>query len=406
MAWFRRARHPDPSPAEPAAEERSTINLSQYAHLWTAYSGVYSPMAVGPDQALTWAACWACIDVLATSVSITPLDVVRYNGTARTPVSAPPLISSPSMIVDQDVWLYQLVESMASDGNGWGMVTAVDAMSRPTTIELLSGSSVTQRKLVDGVPQAVVDNSVHRVYPYGDLFHIPGKMVRAGSPFGENVLLKAQATIGAALAAREYATRTFGDGGVPVGRWKSDKELNATQAQAIKAVLRQVQSGSREPIVTGTGLEWEALSVDMDQTQFLDVMKFAIEEACRFFRVPPQMVYAATSGQSVTYSNATQADLSFLKYSVDGYMVRIERRLSQLITRPQVVKFNRSAFLRMDAETRAKIHDARLKNKTITVNEVRSDEDQAPFDGDIYNEPGIPGSVDPAPVGGTDGTTV
>lgn len=391
MGLFRR-RPPAEPEQTPVVEQRSTIDLSRYAGMWADITGVYSPMSVGPDRALTLAACWSCIDVLATAISTTPIDVVRYVGKTRQDVSPiPVLIASPSSVIDQDVWLYQLVESMCTDGNGFGIVHSVDASGRPTRIEIVSPTVVTERHVVAGVPQAKVDGEVHKVYPFGDLFHVPGKMTRAGSVFGENVLAKAQATIGAALAAREYSTRTFGDGGVPVGRWKSDKELDQAQAEQVKAVIRRVTSGSREPVVTGTGLEWESLSIDMEQTQFLDVMKFAIEEACRFFRVPPAMVYAATSGQNVTYANASQADLSFLKWSVDGPMVRIERKLTGLLARPQVVKFNRNAFLRADAETRAKIVDARLRNKTMTVNEARALEDEPPFDGDEFNLPGIPG---------------
>lgn len=391
MGLFRRRPEAEPERVT-ETEQRSTIDLSRYAQLWADVGGVYSPMYVGPDRALTMAACWSCVDVLATAISTTPVDVVRYVGKSRQEVTpTPTLIAAPSAVIDQDVWLYQLIESMCTDGNAFGIVYAADAMGRPTRVEIVAPSTVTERKVVDGVPQAKVNGDIHRLFPFGDLFHVPGKMTRAGSVFGENVLDKAQATIGAALAAREYSTRTFGDGGVPVGRWKSDTQLDAGQAEQVKAVLRRVTSGSREPIVTGTGLEWESLSIDMEQTQFLDVMKFAIEEACRFFRVPPAMVYAATSGQSVTYANVSQADLGFLKWSVDGYMVRVERKLTGLIGAQQFVKFNRNAFLRADAETRSQIVDRRLRNKTMTINEARALEDEPPFSGDEYNLPGLPG---------------
>lgn len=401
MGLFRRRLQAEP---ETPMVERSTINLSQYAALWADYTSVYSPMAVGPERALTLAACWSCIDVLATAVSTTPLDVVRYVGNSRQQVNpTPPLVAMPSAVIDQDVWLYQAIESMCTDGNAFGIVYAVDASGRPTRIEIVSPTVVTERQVVAGVPQAKVNGEVHKLYPFGDLFHIPGKMTRAGSVFGENVLNKAQATIGAALAAREYSSRTFGDGGVPVGRWKTDQDIDAAQAEQIKAVLRRVTSGSREPIVTGSGLEFEGLSIDMEQTQFLDVMKFAIEEACRFFRVPPAMVYAATSGQAVTYANVGQADLGFLKWSVDGYMVRVERKLTNLLARPQIVKFNRNAFLRADAETRSQIVDRRLKNKTMTINEARALEDEPPFAGEEFDQPGIPGMAVQAalPFGGS-----
>jgi HK97 family phage portal protein len=145
----------------------------------------------------------------------------------------------------------------------------------------------------------------------------------------------------------------------------------------------------------GSGVTYEPIMVDPNDSQFIDLMRFAIEEACRFWRVPPSMVYAAVSGQSVTYANVTQSDLAYLKHSLEGHLVRIERALTRLLPRPQVVRFNRNAFLRTDPVTRSEVVDRRLKNQTMTVNEARALEDEPPFGGDEFDEPGIPGDDAP-----------
>jgi HK97 family phage portal protein len=153
--------------------------------------------------------------------------------------------------------------------------------------------------------------------------------------------------------------------------------------------------GNREPAVLGAGLEVEPIMVNPNDSQFIDLMRFTTEESARFWRVPPSMIYAATSGQSVTYANASQNDLAYLKHSLEGHLVRIEKALTRLLPRPQFARFNRNAFLRSDPVTRSEVQDRRLRNKTLTVNEVRSQEDELPFDAK-YDEPGIPGDGDPA----------
>jgi HK97 family phage portal protein len=385
------------------AEERSTVNLSQYAHLWQSqWAGTYSPIPVGVQNALTHAASSACIDTLATSVSTLPIDTVRYIGTMRRRENPPSLIAQPSALVEPDVWMYQLVDSMLTDGNGFGFIQAVDNLARPTFIELIDPADVVNRRVERGVPTVTIaGDGDHLLYPYGDVWHIPGKYVRAGSPFAESPVKRASATIGAALAAREFGGRFFGDGGHPGGLITSTQDLTADQAGAIKRAWLNAVSGNREPAVLGAGLTYQPLMVNANDSQFIDLMRFAIEEACRFWRVPPSMVYAAISGQNVTYANVSQADLHYLKHSLEGLLRRIEGALTKLIVRPLHVKFNRNAFLSSDPEARWKVHDLRLKNRTMSVNEVRALEDEEPYADPAFDEPGIPGGMTDAPPEGT-----
>lgn len=380
--------------SRPTIEER--VGFHQFAGWYGAPMDFgYTPSAVTIRSTLGHAASSACIDVLATSVSTLPVDAVRMSGDIRRPVTpTPQLAVQPSALVEIDSWLYQLVDSMLTDGNAFGLVVAVDQAQRPTQIELVDPDCVQEREVVKGVPQARVDNTLHKVYPYGDLWHVPGKFVRAGSPFADSPIERAAATIGTAIAAREFGSKFFADGGYPSGIIYSDRELDATQAEGIKQRFVEAMRGSRRPAVLGAGLKYEGVTVTPEETQFLELLRFCIEEACRFWRVPPSMVYAAVSGQNVTYANVTQADLHYLKHSLEGLLVRIENAMSRLLARPQRVRFNRNAFLRSDAAGRNEIYDARLKNRSMSVNEVRALEDEPPFS-EEFDEPGIPGVTPP-----------
>ena len=384
MSLLRRQR-----PSEPEHEARS-INLSQYAQLWSDSFSSYSPVPVSTQTALTHAASSACVDTLATSVSSLPLDAIRQVDKRRVPVvPTPSLIREPSNLVDQDVWLYQLMDSMLTDGNAFGEVTS--ATTYPTSIELLNPEIVTDRRIIDGKAAVLVNGDRQFVWPHGDIWHVPGRFVRAGSPFAESPVVRARATIGSAIAARDFGSKFFGDGGHPGGLITSEQPLNAEQAKQIKSAWLNAVRGNREPAVIGSGLNYQPLMVDPNDSQFIDLMQFAIEEACRFWRVPPSMVYAATSGQSVTYANVSQADLHYLKHSLEGHLIRIERALTRLLPRPQFARFNRNAFLRSDPIVRSEVADRRLRNKTLTVNEYRALEDEEAFPDPAYNEPGIPG---------------
>ena len=388
MGLFRRQ-------SEPAAEERSTINLGRYAGLWADSYSTYSPVPVSTHTALTNAASSACIDTLASSVSSLPLDAVREVGSTRQPVTpTPSLIAQPSGMVERDAWLYQGMQSVLTDGNAFGEITTYGIGGLPTTIEWLDPETVGNRRVrSDGVPVVLVMGAERELYPYGDIFHVPGPFVKPGSPFADSPVERARGTIGAAVAAREFGARFFGDGGHPVGIFKSESELSKEQAEALKRWGTSVMRGNREPLVTGSGITYEPQPVDPEDSQFIDLMQFCVEEACRFWRVPPSMVYGSTSGQSVTYANVSQADLAYLKHSLERHLVRFETSLTRVLPRPQFARFNRNAFLRSDPVTRSEVVDRRLKNKTLAVNEARALEDEQPFPDPEFDEPGIPGGA-------------
>lgn len=395
MSLFRRR-------SEPSTTEKRSVDLSGYSQLWGALLP-YSPVAVGRETALTHAASSACIDTLSTSVSSLPIDVLRSSGEMRIPVEpTPTLIARPSSLVAQDVWLYQLMQSMLTDGNAFGVVTSWLRGSYPGSIELVDPEIVGDRRIdSNGVPSVTLNGERHALYPYGDIWHVPGRFVMPGTPFACSPVTRARATIGAAIAARDFGSRFFGDGAHPGAIITADQELSKEQAKDIKASFINAMRGTREPAVFGSGLTYQQVTTNPDDSQFIELMRFAIEEACRFWRVPPSMVYAATSGESVTYANVSQADLAYLKHSLEGHLVRIERALTDLLPRPQQVRFNRNAFLRSDPSTRSEIVDRRLKNKTMSVNQAKALEDELPWSDPSFDEPGIPGVVGAGPVGDT-----
>jgi HK97 family phage portal protein len=355
---------------------------------------------VSLEQGLRNAATWACIDVLSDAIARTPFDAVRKTSSgARMPVEpAPPVIADPSGVVQPDVWFSQMAFSVLTDGNAFGQIVAMDGRGWPTQVETLDPFAVGRRRVVDGVAEVEIARQVHQLWPAGDVLHIPGRMVQAGSPWGLSPLEYAAKAIGTSLAAEDFSNKFFTEGGHPSALVYANTPLTAQQAADVKtAIQRATGGGSREPAVLGSDLKWEQIQTDPKDSQFLDLMQFEVLQACRFWRVPPALVYAAVSGQNVTYSNISDADLQYLKHSLDGYLVRFEGALTRILPRPQFVRANRNAILRMDATRRHEVYATRLEHQTMTVDEVRALEDEPPFGG-VFAEPGVPvpTSADPA----------
>lgn len=350
------------------------------------------------------AAASACVRVLVSTVKKLPVDVVRYDGDIRRPMATQPqIVASPSAMVSRRGWVAQVMRSACTAGNAYGDITEFQgATIRPATIETIKPGRVTW-DVSSGEWVCKVDGKRRDVWPHGDLWHMPASdFLPPGQPFALSPVELAATSIGTSIAAEDFGAQFFGDGAHPSSLIYSDSPLTAPQAQDIKDAFMSAISGTRAPAVFGSGLKYQTVQVSPSDTQFIDLLRFEVEQACRFWGVPPSMVYAAISGQNVTYTNATQADLAFLKHSVDNWIVDIEDTWSSMIPAPQQVKFNTSALLRMDDEARWKIHDLRLKNKTTSVNKVLKLEDELPFPDPEFDKPGIPGGEEkiakPTPV--------
>jgi HK97 family phage portal protein len=362
------------------------------------------------ERALMSAAAWSCIDVLCTTFASLPSDVVRAVGGARLPAPAPAVVVKPSPLVSARVWKYQVAYSQVTDGNAFGWVgDNVDNLGNPTRIDMLDPRCVTGRRVdSDGFGSAIVEGKGRqKLWPAGPLWHVPGKVVPAGTPFALSPLKYAGLSISAGIEAEQYGARFFTDGGHPSALLQSDEEIDEPLALRIKnSFMSAIRPGSREPAVMGSGLTYTKVQSDPGVTQYIDLIRFSVEQACRYWRVPPSMIYSAVSGQSVTYANVSQADLHYLKHSVDGYLTNYEEAMTAIMVKPRSLKVNRDALLRADPLERYKLHEMALKNRIRTGNEVRALEDLAPFDDPAFDLPGVPPWTDPAPADADAGVTM
>lgn len=342
-------------------------------------------------------AAGACVRVLVSTVKKLPVDEVRYQGDVRIPLTTQSqIVKAPSGKVSRRAWVAQIMRSLCTAGNVYGEVVAYDLnTTRPTQIETINPTRASWLQVAGAwVPH--IDGKPRILWPLGDLWHKPATdYLPAGQPFALSPVTESATSIGTGIAAENFGAEFFGDGAHPTQVLKSDDpNLTQEQAEAAKDALIASTRGNRRPLALGASWSLEKNFVDPKDSQFIDLLRFEVEQACRTWGVPPSMVYAAISGQSVTYANVSQADLAFLKHSVDNWLVDIEDAWSELIAAPRVVKFNTSALLRMDDEGRWNIHDLRLKNKTTSVNRVLTLEDELPFKDPEFDKPGIPGGAE------------
>lgn len=379
-----------------ASEQRSRVPID-WPSLLAGGGGAAAGVIVTPESAARSAAVTGCQRVLTASVASLPIDVIlERGGTRRRVERLPQIVANPSGTVRRRAFVAQLMKSMLNDGNAYAEIVDWDPAGRARQMETRHYKDVVWRKDDNGRLRPHIKNEPVDLWPVGPLLHLPATpFMQPGSPVADSPVDLAMEAIGTGLAAERFGGRFFADGGRGSDIVYADADLTPEQAQIIKQRILASRTGMRDPAVLGSGLRVEHEVINPEDSQFIDLLRFEVEQACRFFGVPPTMVYAAISGQSVTYANIGQADLQYLKHSLNSWLLDLEDPWSELLTAPQRVRFNVDGLLRMDAKERHTIYGMRLDKKTITVDEVRTLEDEEPFGG-AFAEPGIPGGGSPA----------
>jgi HK97 family phage portal protein len=150
----------------------------------------------------------------------------------------------------------------------------------------------------------------------------------------------------------------------------------------VKYRISAATHGKREPLVvggTGTGepITWTSLSINPNESQFIESRRVGVAEIARTFGLPPEMI-GGEAGSSLTYATVEGRALDFVRYSLTPWIVRLERAIGDLLPRGQTVRFNVNGLLRGTTKERYEAHKIALEAGWLSIDEVRALEDLPP----------------------------
>lgn len=330
---------------------------------------------VNADTSMTLSACWASIRLRADLISTTPIKSFRESAGLPVPINTPPLLLAPGgERVTPEEWLFMRQVSLDTNGNAFGQIVRTDGFGFPLQIELIPPDMVGVFRDKNGrvgfrVAGKVVEDP--KTIYHERAFVVPGEL-RGLSP-----IAYAARSIGVALAAERFGADWFADGGHPSAILSTTQRIDETQAKTIKRrFLSSVQG--REPAVLGAGITYTPIQIAPNESQFIEAMRWGVEQIARIYGVPPEMI-GGSSGSTMTYANIEQRGLDFLNYGMGATFARAERNLSRLLPTRQFVRYDMKALLRNDTESRYKTHAIGVAAKFLTPDEAREQEDLLPL---------------------------
>ena len=345
---------------------------------------------VNPETALKLSAVWACVKLRAETISTLPLHLYDSDKKiAKDHDLYRILHDSPNA----DMCASEFWQIQSASLDLWG--NAYSYISRRTnrsviSLEPLFPSEMVKKRLKDGsFEYHYTENGKVKIYADDEILHFKGFTL--DGYVGLSAIQFFAQTIGMQFDANNQAQDWFKNG-LKVGGFLESGETTLTTQQ--RDSLRQSLSMFSRPENAGKYMVLEAgmkvasasnIRINPVDAQLLESRYFGIEEICRAFGVPPQLI-GHTNKASSWASSLEQTNQGFLTYSLNPQLVRYEQTIARKLLLPQDKykyrpKFSVDGLLRSDVAKRSEYYVRMTQNGLMTRNEARDLEDLAPLPG-------------------------
>ncbi len=358
---------------------------------------IASGVNVTMDSAMTFSAVFAAHKILAESVAMLPLFLLKRLERGKAPATNKRLYSILHDVANPEMDAYLVRETMTAHLAGWGNAFAKIDYNADGEIEALwplppNRVRISRDRVRELMYEVTLPDGQTKRYRPFEIFHLRGM-----SPDGVNgysPIKLARQGIGLALAAEAFGATFFGNGAQPQGvishpqllsEKAHDRMINSWNA------AHQGVSNSNKIAILEEGARYDKVGIDPDDAQFLETRAFQIAEIARWYRIPSMMLNM--DGASSTYASVEAFGLQFIIYTIYPWLVRWEKAISMqlLLERERGRYFAEhlmTAILRGDTQARYTAYGQGRQWGWLSVNDIRELENMNPIDGgDRYLTP-------------------
>lgn len=339
-----------------------------------------SGVNVSEGNSLTLPYVYACINVLSQTLAHVPLELLKTTAKGADRATRHylwNLVRYPH----HEYGSYDWRETLEGHRNGWGNGYARIVRDGAQVVSLpLMFPDRTEARRLDRDRTLVYESEIEgrevRLLA-SDVLHFAG--IGFDGITGYSPIHQAREAVGIGLAIHKYGGSFFGKGGTPKGVIESEVPANALGAFAdeFRKNFGSLDQAQGTPVLP-KGLTYKSISINPDDAQTLETLKFNRTEICGMFRVPPQFVMDL---ERSTFTNAVEMDTHFVKHTMSPIFAKWEAELNRkLLTdserrRGYYFKFNDAGLLRGSTKERFDAYHVALQDGWLSRNEVRIMED-------------------------------
>lgn len=372
-------------PAEPAEEEVPLGSVS----------GEFWRRMFGGDEATAEriAAVYACVYVIASTISAMPLQLYRKDGEGkRQRVTDHPLAKllreAPNGAMTwpqlREALLYQLVlRGNSYTRNFWQRGNLAEVFPLPRHVV---------KPKFTAARRVMFELSENRFNVPTGLFGAPEmshfKGISGDGLMGISPIEHCRITMQSGVALAQHGLTTAEKGAPLRGVITNAPPFkNAEQAREVRGrwrdSFREAAESGGVSILEGD-LKFQTVSMSMREAEFIDQMRFSVEEIARIFNVPPHKIQML---ERATFNNIEHLSREFYTSALQPWIVRLEATMNATwLTAGDreagyYLRHNADGLLRGDLKTRSESYAKQISSGIMTPNEARQLEEREPMPG-------------------------
>lgn len=342
---------------------------------------------VTADKSFQIVSFFSAVSLISDTIATLPVDsFIRRDGERIPYRPRPQWIDQPDIDTTKQAHYQQLLVSLLVHGNSYTRVFR-DNRGEVVNLMVLDPDTVDVKRNAIGRKMFIIEGE-DKTLTSEEVIHIPDLLL-PGHIKGISRVEKLKEALGLNLAIQEYAAKFYGNGANPAGIIEFPGNLTSDQAkQLADGFDSRHRNSSRRAHRTGVisgGAKFVDTQVDPERAQALESRRFAVEEIARAFNIPPHLLGVPGS---MSYASVEQNAIQWVTHGLRPLAEKVEWAYSRLLPNEAFIKFNFSALLRGDYQTRIQSYSVAAQAGFMSINDIRRLEDLSPTEGgDVYRVP-------------------
>lgn len=352
-----------------------------------------SGIKVTPLKALGVATVYACINVIARTLSSVPLVLYRQTNLNNDRATDHPLYHLLNSAPNDEMCSSDFISAMQSNLSLRNQAFAVIRRNRAGDVAEIYPVEAHKVSMNRPNPEDPITYRIDsNTFEPKNILHL--RMFTFNGIKGIDLVSNFNDVIGLAIALQDNAAQFFRHGSRPsvVLNYPTTlkPEARKTLQESWDNAYGSLENAYKTAVLEG-GMKVDTLNFNNKDSQFHEAREFQAKQIASFFGVPPHKVGIMSDA---TFSNIEQQAIEFVTDAILPIARRWEQTLNKsLLTKKERAqgyhfKFLINGLMRGDAQTRASYYAVMLQNGVMSPNEVRILEDMNPYEGgDEYFKP-------------------
>lgn len=362
---------------------KSLVGLEQRATLGVnGWPLALSASAVTPTTAQGVSAVYGCVQAISETIASLPLHLYKRTGEDSTKATDHPLYKVLHDQANPEQTALEAREYMQACvllcGNAFArIVRGLDGQVRE--LWPINPNNMQVRRTPSGLVYEYTKDGVLTRLLANEVLHLRHRLGDDGI-LGVSPIAAARGVVELAQAEADHGVNTFRNGAKLLGVLKLPGKLNPDQRTAIAASWASQHGGGANAgrtAILESGVEFQPLSMSLEDASWIEARRFSVEEVARLFRVPLAMLQ---SSNAANYSNSVEAARHFVSITLKRHLTMWEQAiaakcLTDVGRRTYYASHSVEGMLRGDSVARSAFYSSGIQAGWLLPSEARKLED-------------------------------